>query len=552
MAYHEAAAGDGTTREEQFLKGQKLVLCICSLMLILFLVALDQTIVSTTFTEVGKDFGSFDKISWLVSGYMLASASVVTVYGKLSIVFGRKYSLLLAIFLFELGSLLCAVSQNMTMLIVARVIAGIGGGGIQSLTTVVASEVVHMNKRPAIMSLFGIVFAISSVLGPLVGGVFTTEVTWRWCYYINLPVGGFATALLLYAFNPPRPKFTWSKIREIDYIGISSFMAGIVLILLAMSLGGINYPWNSAAVICCFVLGGLSLIVFSIWNFKFSSNPLIPYFVIKVPGVFVCTLVYFFTFCNFMTLVIYGTLYFQTILNRSAFQSGIDTLALIIPLMVATLISTGLVQGSKQVKPVIIIGTILGPIGGGLMTLLDVDSPLSKRIGLFIISGVSLGIQMQTVLISAQLAAPKQASGLILTTVVVNFSRSIGGAIGANLANTIYSVTFSKKIRPYTENSIIRIPDSVLLNSPEAILSLPENLQELVTEKLMESLRATFYFGLGCASVAFIISLFVSNDKLPKKEKKPEVTETPDQSQDDNKSPSLDKSLEFINVHSKN
>lgn len=194
----ESDAGDGTRREDQYLHGIKLVLCMISIFLCLFLVALDQTIVVTLLTKVGNEFNSFDKIGWLASGFLLSMAVLTATWGKISIIMGRKVTMYVAIILFEIGSLICGLSNSMGLLIGGRVIAGIGGGGIQSLVFVIISEVIPIEKRPIGIAILASTFAVASVLGPLIGGAFTNQVTWRWCFYINLPAGSLALAFFFF------------------------------------------------------------------------------------------------------------------------------------------------------------------------------------------------------------------------------------------------------------------------------------------------------------------------------------------------------------------
>lgn len=180
----ESDAGDGTTSTEHHLEGSKLVLCLTSLLLIMFLVSLDQTITSAILLVVGNKFHGLDKIGWITSGFMLSMAIFVSFWGKVSIILGRKITILIAIFLFEAGTLMCALAGDMNVLIGGRVLAGIGGGGIHSLVIIIMTEVSSLEKRPVVMSMFGVVMSVSSVVGPLIGGGLTTNVSWRWCFYI--------------------------------------------------------------------------------------------------------------------------------------------------------------------------------------------------------------------------------------------------------------------------------------------------------------------------------------------------------------------------------
>lgn len=522
----ESDAGDGTRREDQYLHGIKLVFCMISIFLCLFLVALDQTIVVTLLTKVGNEFNSFDKIGWLASGFLLSMAVLTATWGKISIIMGRKVTMYVAIILFEIGSLICGLSNSMGLLIGGRVIAGIGGGGIQSLVFVIISEVIPIEKRPIGIAILASTFAVASVLGPLIGGAFTNQVTWRWCFYINLPAGSLALVFFFFSFNPPKPKGNLrEKLKIIDYIGTVLLTGGLVVFLLALTLGaGSDYSWNSAGVISCFVVGGFVIILFIIWNFKFSKNQIIPYEIIAIPQVIASAVTFFAMFGYFMTVILYVSIYFQVIHGAGAWQSGVQLLALIIPVVISSLAGGGLMYGSGYVKPFSVAAGILGPIGCGLLTLLDVYSPSSQKIGLLIVVGVSCGFQMQAVLILLQLAAPKTPGGTILSTTFASFCKSLGGTIGADLADAVYSLTFKsvykKAIAHQTNPDILselkNIDAGVLVDSTELIQKLSPVTQHFVKVQCMHAIRNVYYMAIGFSVLAFISCLFTTNKKLPK------------------------------------
>ncbi|GME71749.1 unnamed protein product [Ambrosiozyma monospora] len=192
--------------DSQILHGAKLAMCVFSTCLCLFLMALDQTITAAIISEVSTKFKSFDEITWITSGFFLGTGALCQVWGQVSTIWGRKWVMVLGILIFELGSLICAVSQSMKMLIVGRVIQGMGGANIQTLNTMICAEVTTMELRPVVFSMIPIVFMIASVIGPIVGGLFATYVSWRWCFYINLCFGGVILPIFIFSFNPKTPK----------------------------------------------------------------------------------------------------------------------------------------------------------------------------------------------------------------------------------------------------------------------------------------------------------------------------------------------------------
>ncbi|CUM65175.1 uncharacterized protein PRCAT00002803001 [Priceomyces carsonii] len=523
--YDEGDAGDGSKREDHYLKGSKLAFALLSIYLMLFLYALDLTIVSTIITEVSNKFDGFDKIGWLISGYMLTMSVFISTWGKLSIIFGRKYAAYVAIVLFEAGSLMCALANSMNVLIGGRVFAGVGAGGIQALSFIIVTEIIPMEKRPLALAGMGATFSVGSVAGPLLGGAFTTHVTWRWCFYINLPLGGVSLLLLFFAYNPPKPVGNLKqKLLKIDYLGVFLLTAGLVLSLLAITLGsGNKYAWNSAAVICCFVFGGSTLIMFFIWNFKFSPNQIIPYEVVATYQVIAACFTVGGMYGSFMGSYIYLAIYFQVIKGKSAWMSGIDLLPIIVPMVSFTVITGVLIKKTRLVKPFIVFSSIIFPVSVGIMSLLEADLSKSKQIGLLILNGVIGGIQFQSGLMGVQLAAPKIAGGAITAITFNNFLRTFMGTIASELANTVFNSSFKNKFKNavmHLQNSSIKkelatMSASKLTTSAKSIESLSPQAQRIVKDLAMGAIKNVFYMCLGFAAISTISSLFVTNAKVP-------------------------------------
>ncbi|PVH16404.1 uncharacterized protein CXQ87_004695 [Candidozyma duobushaemuli] len=546
----ESDAGDGTTREEQYLSGAKLVLCIFSIFFCLFLFALDQTIVATLLTEVGNKFNAFDRIGWLTSGFLISMAALVAVWGKLSIIFGRKSTMIVAVVLFEAGSLMCALADSMDVLIGGRVLAGVGGGGIQTMTFIIITEILPIQRRPLGMALLGCTFAVASVLGPLIGGAFTSHVSWRWCFYINLPVGGVAGVLFAYCFNPPKTKGNWKeKIMMIDYVGVVLMTGSFVVLLMALTLAsGNDFEWNSGGVIACFVVGGLAFIAFCVWNYKYTKHPLLPWDVVKVPQVSAAAFSMFGTFAYFMAAVLYVSIYFQVIHSASAWKSGVHLLPMIIATVITSISSGILIKKTRLIKPFAILGAAMGMVGCGLLTLLDVDSSNSHKIGYLIPLGIGTGFQMQSGILGAQVAAPKAPGSTIMATTLVNVCRTFGGALAGALADAVYSAALTnhmKKTLPKQGAQLAKELDGVnlesLISSTKLLDQLSPAARAYVKGEVMNAIRDTFYMSLGFAAIAMIVTCFQTNHRLPdvelgqKKEEKPPANDAEEMSEESSK-----------------
>ena len=521
----ESDAGDGTNREDHYLHGFKLVFCIISIFLCVFLIALDQTIVVTLITKVGNEFNSFQNIGWLPTGFLLTMSVFIQPIAKLSIIFGRRNTMIFSIILFEAGSLMCALAPSMNVLIGGRILAGIGAAGIQGGAFVVIAEIVPIEKRPACMAVIGCCFAVASVLGPLLGGAFTEHVTWRWSFYINLPIGGVALACFIFAFKQPKIEGKiWPKLKKFDFLGTFLIVSGSVVFLLALTFGGNEFRWDSAPVILCFVLGGLTMIAFCVWNFGFCKDPLIATDIVLNRHIIAATLVMSGCFGAFISFMVYGAVYFQVIWGSSPLSSGLHLLPTIISVVITSISSGIIIQKLRYIKPFSIAAGVLAPIGGGLLTLLDVDSSFPQRVGLLIIIGVATGVSMQAGIMSSQVSAPKTPGGTIMTTAFVNFSRSLFAAVAAELAATVYSSSlaniYPKALAKEKNQALLqelsKFTVEQLISSTAILDALSPEAELFVKRQIMDSLRNIYYVAIGWCSITTLGCVFTTNERLPK------------------------------------
>ncbi|KAK6464182.1 major facilitator superfamily domain-containing protein [Scheffersomyces coipomensis] len=530
----ESNAGDGTRREEQYMTGYKLVICIVSLLLSMFLTSIDQTIVVTIISEIGNKFDAFDKINWLSSGFLLAICVVTTIWGRISIIVGRKLTLSIAIIIFEVGSLICALSTNMNMLIGGRVLAGIGGGGIQSLVYAIISEILPVQRRTFGMILIALTFSTASVIGPLIGGALS-KVSWRWCFYINLPVGGVAFAFLQYAFNPPSPKGKiLPKFKTVDFIGVAMLAIGLVLFLLAFSFGSSSqFKWGSAAVICTLIFGVLFLAIFLIWNLRFSKYPLLAPDIITDFYCIISVLTITATFGYVIINQLYISVYFQVIHGYDAWHSGVHLLPMIIASVITSILCGGAFPRASSVKPFSIFAGVCGLVGNSILMLLGVNSTLGQIIGFLILPGISTGMQMQSCIMLFTLSLPKTPGSTIMGTTFFTFGTSIGGSLGADLATLTYTESLksilTSAMKSETNQAVLQELSNVNINTilvnTSLIKELTPETQYFIKTQVMKAIRNVYHLSAGLAAIALIASLFQNNKAIPKESKSSEEIE---------------------------
>lgn len=523
--YLDNNADDGTKASDHYLSGIKLYLTIFSALISLFISALDLTIIITIFESVGNEFDGFDKISWLTSAFLIPMAILVPSHGKISIAFGRKLTLLACVFIFEVGSLVCALANSMNMLIAGRVIQGIGAGGIQVNVAMIITETVPISRRSISIALIAVAYSVACAIGPIIGSLFTEKVTWRWCFYINLPFGFVAGVSLLLSYNPPRPKGKLlARLKCIDYFGSVLLTAGLLLLMVGLSVGGNQYEWVSAPVLLMLVLGVMILVSYFMYNFILSKYPMFLKEFFLIPQIACAGFTGFFNYAFFLANITYITVYFQVVLRHSTLQSGIDLMPLIVTVAVAAVINGILARITRNVKIFYVFSSVCGVVGCCMLLLLERDSNLSQRIGYLIIMGISVGVQVQCTLFACQLKAPLEVPGsVLLVTVFANFNRFFGGAFGATIGSAIFNSLAEDSITEIMEKlpldikkELAKVSPRQFLSTPKYIQTLPADTQDEIMDALMVAIKAVFKLGIGFSCAALVLTIFTTNKRIPK------------------------------------
>ncbi|MCJ1405002.1 hypothetical protein MMC11_008228 [Xylographa trunciseda] len=458
----EAEALDKPTDEIDYPSGLKLTTVVVALCLAVFLVALDNTIIATAIPRITDQFHSLEDVGWYASSYLLTTCAFQLQFGKLYTFFSIKWVFLTAIAIFELGSLICGVAPNSVALIVGRAIAGIGSAGIFSGGLIIVAYSVPLEKRPIYTGLIGGMYGIASVAGPLMGGAFTDHATWRWCFYINLPIGAVTFGLITIFFKSPKREKESSigfvaRAKQFDIIGTIFFIPAVVCLLLALQWGGATYPWSDGRIIALFVIFGIFGIAFiciQIWR---GDNATVP------PRIMNRSMVAgsFFGMClggAFFTFIYYMPVWFQAIQGVSATESGIRSLPLILSQVLASVVTGILTTKIGYYTQFLYLSTILMSIGAGLLTTLTVTSSIGSWFGFLVIFGLGTGSGFQQPLIAAQTVLPLE--DIPVGTSTVMFIQLLGGALFVSVAQNIFQNQLVK-------NLIASVPNV----NPEALIS---------------------------------------------------------------------------------
>ncbi|TDZ59731.1 Efflux pump aflT [Colletotrichum trifolii] len=498
--------------EADYPHGLKLVAIIISLCLAVFLVALDQTIIAPALGAITSEYGTVRDIGWYGSAYLLTTTALQPMYGTIYKLFSVKYAYLTAIAIFETGSLLCALAPTSTAFIVGRAIAGIGTAGLFSGSIVILSYTMPLEKRPLAFGLIGGMWGVASVAGPLLGGAFTESATWRWCFYINLPIGAIAMVFVFFLLklsrkNNPEGKTLLQRLAQLDLLGTVIFIPAIICLLLALQWGGTEYPWKSATIIGLIVGFGLMTVIFIGIQFWQGDQGTLPPYLFKNRNVVCAMLFACFFGAAFFPLIYYLSLYFQAIQGVSAVQAGIKILPLLLATVVASMASGALISVIGYYSAIILPSLVLFTVGSGMITTFDLDTPMREWFGYQVLAGLGIGAGFQIGVLVVQTVLPLE--DIPVATACVQFFQTFGGAIMIAVAQSLFQTGL-------VDGVAIRVPDLdpyIFVNGGVdqvrnilTQMGRPDAIPQ-VLEAYMVGLRHTYCVTVACAAAAFVACL---------------------------------------------
>ncbi|KAF3491834.1 uncharacterized protein GIQ15_01351 [Arthroderma uncinatum] len=519
----EVPAGDNEAKMSK----SKVAIIMVALCLATLLAALDITIVTTALPTIAREFNTSQAdYAWVGSAYLLGAASSTPSWGKISDIFGRKPILLTANVVFLVGSLLCGVSVNIKMLVGSRVIQGIGGGGLLTLVNICVSDLFSMRTRSMYFGIIGIVWAIAGIIGPVIGGLMTQYTTWRWCFYINLPIDGVAFLIIFFFLElhtPTTPLL--AGLRAIDWLGSLAVVGGTVMFLIGLEYGGETYPWSSPTVICLIVFGILTWGIFVIIQWKVSRFPVMPVWLFTQRS----------TLAAYGTVLIHGAiytcgsfflpLYFQAVLGETPLKSGILLFPNVIAVSIVSAVTGVFIRKTGLCLPPIWFGTTMLVIGTGLYINLPSHRSLVKIILFQLVAGMGIGPNFQAPIIAVQ--SHIKPSDIATATAAIAFCRNLSSSISVVIGGVIIQNRLQANIQeiqhllsPETLESLRGVSAGA---SVHIIQALSEKEKQPVLDAYTKSFSTMWIFYTALAAIGFFVSLLLQKQKLKKEH---EITKT--------------------------
>ncbi|KAJ5765323.1 hypothetical protein N7520_004882 [Penicillium odoratum] len=470
-----------------------------------FCIALDNTILATAVPKITEQFNSLEDISWYASAYLLTSCAVTLPFGKIYTYYSTKRTYMIALALFEIGSLACAATPTSKGLIFGRAIAGIGSGGLSPGALLVLVNSVPLHRRALYFGIIGSISGIATVTGPLLGGLLTDHLSWRWCFYINLPLGAITWIFIAIFFKDVKPRKTiesgWmDKVKRMDPVGILLFIPAIISILLALQWGGTTYEWGNLRIIVLFVLFFVLAIGWCYVQHWRQEEATVPPRLLTNRNVLGAVIHATFLGGSFFVFGYYLPIWFQAIEQVSASESGINNLPMVVSMIVCSALGGLLVNLIGYYTPLMYVGSALLTIGAGLCTTLHVHSGSGTWIGYQVIIGIGAGVGFQQCMNCLQTVLPLE--DIPIGSAIITFAQSLSAALFISIAQTVFQNQLVASITEYAPT----VSPRAVIEAGAAHLSHKISNQTLPSVLYAYNLAVTrtFYVSLVAGTFSFV------------------------------------------------